>query len=233
MPARRSVAIVAVTLAGLVAISLFLAPSPAQAVEGERPNSLDGGAWALQFRVGENFTFESFTGSTISIKRHFSPSTALRFGVSPSLASAENDFLTTVTETSEAERDDSNNQVVLNLHLVHYPWAGRTVNLYVGAGPEVGWSYFESRSRDETLTDRTTSQVFRVGLGALVGVEWFASPWLGLHAEYGTVFSRTSSQRFHDVTPTNPGFIPFHDETRSSVWALGGRGAALGASVYF
>jgi hypothetical protein len=43
---------------------------------------LEAGVWTLQFWVTQNFTLGSFQRSALSAKRHFSPRSALRAGLS-------------------------------------------------------------------------------------------------------------------------------------------------------
>ena len=66
----------------LIAAVLVVVTAPGSGTAQETQSPLVGGAWALQFRVSENFTLSTFEGSVVSLKRHYSPSTALRLGVS-------------------------------------------------------------------------------------------------------------------------------------------------------
>src|SRR3989442_1328560 len=66
----------------LVMMCLMPAAVRAQTTTEDRSvGSLRGGDRALQFQIVENFTLRSFDGLMISLERHWSPRSALRFGV--------------------------------------------------------------------------------------------------------------------------------------------------------
>ena len=57
--------------------------------EAVKTNSLEKGSWSLQFQISENFTLQSFQGSMISTKYHFTEKSALRTGLSISGRSSD------------------------------------------------------------------------------------------------------------------------------------------------
>ena len=72
-----------------VALAFLLVASgerPARAQDAPRPGNDElwtaPGHWAMQFRVGQNFTLENFQGSFLSAQRWWSSRNALRFAVS-------------------------------------------------------------------------------------------------------------------------------------------------------
>lgn len=73
----------------LILSSLFagatLADTPP--TEGARKNSLATGAWAIQFQVEDDIGLRTFNGMSVSLKRHTSPRSAFRLGVTLELRS--------------------------------------------------------------------------------------------------------------------------------------------------
>jgi opacity protein-like surface antigen len=222
MPARRSI----VTVALAFAVSMLGLAGAAGAQDDTRPNSLVPGAWALQFRVSENFNLTSFEGNTISIKKQLSSGTALRFGLTPSVRMTSFEVSSDGDSLGVGEEDLDSFSLGLSLHWLRYVRPGSTVNLFWGGGPEVAYRH-ASRQIRVSIPIEEDNESWQAGLTGLVGVEWFATRSLGLHGEYGTSLSYTS-----DTTERRAESGTLFD-TSHSAWSFVGQGVKVGASLYF
>lgn len=209
-------------LAGLV-----VAP-PARAQEDTRAHSLAPRAWAIQFRIANDFQLSSFNGSILSIKRHSSARSAVRLGVSGALDLTDIEEISERADTSLAfgiDRDQISAGV--ELQFMTYPRPIQSVNLFLAAGPFARWAnqkvHFEFDGERRTETD------WAGGVLGSLGAEWFAARWLGLHAEYGLAVER--SGRTSKVTSENP--LRAGRRVHHTSWRLRGDGVRFGASAYF
>lgn len=164
---------------------------PATAI-GQRANSLEDGAWALQFGIeGDFLSVNSYSGG-VSVKRHFSPRSALRAGISASAGDTERD-----DRDTDAVDDASSWSTGLNLAYQRYINPDADAVLYWGVGP--AFNYFHSSyntSLGDSLSSERTSERWSVGADAMLGAEWFATRVISFHAEYFAgfdYFSETES----------------------------------------
>lgn len=162
----------------------------AQEREEAESHALQAGAWALQFGVGENFTLNSFLGSTISGKRHVSDARAWQVGLTVGA------FVFSRDEENRPRDSDSNRQnLALTVRYLSYPLLGdrpsESIQLYIGAGPELT---FDRRSTTQEFNDQEltrTSLLWGLGVSGTVGAEWFVHPHISLTAAYETVLRYT------------------------------------------
>jgi hypothetical protein len=172
---------------------------------GQSQHSLAEGNWALQFRIGQDFTLGSFSGGVISAKHHRSADRALRYGVT--------------LGSQHVNRDNGPNTSSTGVGLVAefltYPTLSRDpggdIHLFWGAGPAV---QFQRQTAESPTGDRISSQLLTVGAVGSIGAEWFVRPRIGLTAEYQSGVN-----------------VGFGDERRTV--NLGQQGVRFGASVYF
>ncbi len=75
------------------------------------------------------------------------------------------------------------------------------------------------------------------GAAGVLGIEWFASRWLSLHADYNESFqyrwgSTTSSE--DDRSSTYSNYIPYHSNSAGSTkgWILNSSGVGFGLNIY-
>jgi hypothetical protein len=218
-----------------LACTAFAAAPDSTAASGDRPNSLHDGAWALQFSIGSGF-YEN----QVTAKKHLTPRSALRLGLSFSTDSRTQDasFDTTVTiSSSHVENDGFSARV--DLVLQHYAKLSPPAQFYLAAGPFVDYYHAESkrrrdavqtwdRSYDETRKEESVSG----GAAVRVGAEWFASRALSLFTEYGLeggYAKSTSSGMLDEDGPSPPG----RDQSESSQWFLRTGSARFGVGFYF
>jgi hypothetical protein len=215
----------------------------------QKDNSLRSGAWALQFAIGSNFTLSSFQGALISVKKHLSPRSALRLGVSAVFGS--NDATSNQTTNgsdilpSELTRTEDYNQqgIQAGLQYLFYPAPAADAHLFFGFGPFGQFShttdnYTDVRlppDPDETIrTLRGTTDSWGLGLSGLAGVEWFATRCISLHAEYGASLSYSHIRRTRDLADTGYVTSGANGLTETDkAWRFAARYVQFGLSVYF
>ena len=226
-------------------LALLLSPFVLRAQDSvrTRENSLHEGVWAAQFGISSNFRLTSFQGSVLSIKRQYSPSAAVRLGITLGGNFSSNDNSSTVhpADTIRYSEEASNNaeNISLQLQYLIYPSPTPEVNFYFGVGPTFGLDHNKG-SDDYTFINgtKTTSSssseytVWSVGAVGVIGVEWFASRTISLHSEYGIsvlyawnkdtrLQSTSSSPNTQETIRTNKGFT------------IIGKSVLFGLSAYF
>jgi opacity protein-like surface antigen len=211
----------------LIAAVLVVVTAPGSGTAQETQSPLVGGAWALQFRVSENFTLSTFEGSVVSLKRHYSPSTALRLGVSLALRSSdETSGFSNPDTVNSRDLSDDTYQLGFALHYLHYTNPGSRVTPFLGAGPAVS---FNHSKRSTTVSDVEATQSYKywsAGLSGVLGVEWFPSSSVGIHAEYG--LSAKYTKQTNDAE-----YMGQKEDRDGHSWSLTGSSVLFGLSVYF
>jgi hypothetical protein len=188
--------------------------------------ALRKGSWSLQFGVGQNFTLTQFQGATISVKRHYSPNSALRAGVTTNFShNVQKDLRT------KSELDVNQFGMDISLEYLYYFTPGRRVTAFVGSGPrfglvrrtqEVPKDYVASH-----LADHLAYKEWSLGANLLFGAEWFVTHGIALFAEYDMSFGYTSK-----VNKTSDPLHGLTGQTESYDYSLTSRGVRMGLSVY-
>lgn len=191
-------------------------------------NSLRKGAWALQFGVSQNFTLTSLEGSTISAKHHFSDQSALRYGLT--LDGRFGSDRGGTEEDADLQRKSNEQSLALSTEYIRYPDLEQhpldALHLYWGVGPDVSFT----RNRRQTFPDSVAATTYGwgVGIGGVVGAEWFVARRISLIAEYGSVLRYN-----YDATKTKPGSAPGPTLIQSrKTFGLYSQGVKFGISVY-
>jgi len=215
---------------------------PAQDSEPKK-NSLQEGMWALQFQVSQNFTLASFQGSTISLKRQYSPNVAIRLGSSINLSSSTSatGFLSmpdSFIYYSQNAFGNSQN-ISVTAQYLRYPDPIAGVNLFFGAGPVIGFGrakdvreQIQFRANTPVDRDQATDLVtnWSLGLSMAAGVEWFASTSISISAEYGSSLLYS----WRKMTRTRDPFTPGGDlESKNSSFGFLPSKVLFGLSAYF
>ena len=217
-------------------------------------NSLEKGAWALQFQIGNSFTLRAFQGATISAKRHYSENSAIRLGTSISLAASDGDYTGTTTQadtilgSNSGAASDDYQSIQVTAQYLYYPNPQALVNVFFGAGPLIQYSrshgngnrLWSSSGGYETADSGTSdAKSWAIGANAVAGVEWFATKSLSFHAEYGLSIQYISTKRTNsgttkiDSPPAAPYYRGFNDESFRKGWQFDGTAVRFGLSVYF
>jgi hypothetical protein len=171
----------------IVTLICFAAPAfAAKGSETVRVNSLRAGSWSLQFRIADDFQLSSFQGATISTKRHFSEGRALRVGISLNGSVTDMEYRTINVAADSAifeSRTDENQQYVrLDAQYLFYPSPDEKLTVFIGTGP-----LFElSRSEVSGQGQWRLHKIWRFGMSAVMGVEWFATKKISFLTEYSS-----------------------------------------------
>jgi hypothetical protein len=182
--------------------------------------ALETSSWSLE--LGSNLGFDDDFTTTIAIRRHLSPSSALRIGLGGTFSRSEGDGTQTATPspTSDTDRLQEFYFYQASLQWIHYATVSDGVAAQFGLGPvmEVTKSY--SRSSQQIGLPGFSESEFRssstlYGLAFSLGVEWFFTRRLSLGARaslqamtgtrdevnnYRTAASRTESEIEMDAT---------------------------------
>ena len=155
-----------------------------------RENSLEAGKWALQFTIDQNFTLSNFEGSVASVKKQFSPHSALRLGLSLDFGhsnSEERQYAYNDTLNPEYTKRFSFSSFIYPTYIV-YINPGSPVNVYFGGGITLGGSYYwrESEQAEKIGSSYAWSTDYSYGGGitGLIGIEFFPMKNFSILAEY-------------------------------------------------
>jgi len=224
----------------VLALSFMSSPSSGQTTAREDTSSNylpPAGSWALQFRITANFSLSDFQGGTISLKRHLSPRTALRIGISSSASLSKIEDKAVRSDTTYAVDTRSRNDQGLGVtayYLTYHP-ALTGASLYHGLGPMIGFSHTaETRTQEWTLGVEElsiSSSSWTAGLASVVGVEWFTTKSMSLSAEYSLqfIYTFTHSTNFRE---NDDGTRDGYDRS-GSIFSLESGSVRFGLSVYF
>ncbi len=188
--------------------------------------ALKKGSWSLQFGVSQNFTLTQFEGATISVKRHYSPNSALRAGITTNLS---HNIQRSSQSSKELNVDKFNTNV--SLEYLYYFTPGRRVTAFIGSGPYLGFARntTEEIPRVSISSSSNWSKYTEWDLGAnlLLGAEWFVTHGIALFAEYDISVGYTSK-----VNKTSNSTYGMTGRTELYDLSLTSRGVRMGLSVY-
>ncbi len=187
----------------LIIIGMVALPSVTSYAQ-DAHHSLVDGSWALQFRIGEDFTLSSFEGMNLSVKKHLKSHHALRFGIDFGGDNIKlTDELDDDTQSLSAEATEKAHYLLLSAHYLFYPRSTKAVHVFFGAGPFFGLlmqnqdSGAQDLDTDPSQEDRVSEMEldsWMLGASFIIGVEWFVKKEISLTAEYGTSFSYAHSR---------------------------------------
>jgi opacity protein-like surface antigen len=213
-------------LVGAIALFGLTISATAVATDSEASKeALKKGSWSLQFGVSQNFTLKEFQGATISVKRHYSPNSALRAGVTTNLSHNVEKNL-----RNASEFDVNESEVNVSLEYLHYFTPGRRVTAFAGSGPSFGFSRQTQEALQRsvpTSSNRNESTQWSLGANLLFGAEWFVTHGIALFAEYDMSFGYTSK-----VNKASNTIYGLTGQTESHNYSLTSRGVRMGLSVY-
>ena len=232
---------------GLILAVLLLTPALSIAQNddddtGKQSNRLRAGSSALQFQITDNFRLSSFQGAVMSFKRHWSAKSAFRLGVSLDFTIQDNDRVSTFTRNdtlldSDVDEFGFDGQFVqIDLQYLRYANPDARLNMFAGVGPLVGFdrSSFERTSgpggQSRSSFDDTS---WRVGATGLVGVEWFATKNISIHAEYGLVMEYIWLREKRKTSSSGATASVRDTDEVTKVGDLRARSVLFGLSAYF
>ncbi|MBI2427530.1 MAG: hypothetical protein HYV29_01790 [Ignavibacteriales bacterium] len=206
-------------------------------------------AWGMQFRIGPNLSLGSFNGMMVSLKKHISETSALRIGIGVEFYDRDmtEDLMDYRADSLIAKRwyDNTNNSTFITV-VSQYVWmfpSGNSVDFFIACGPTIGYEVYDNddKAREETIPNTETSIDYSTeytswlyGMTNSIGVEWFASKDLSLHAEYEASLVYTTVERKTEVLNTinNPDSKSFQ-KLHQHAWRLENNLVKFGLTVYF
>jgi hypothetical protein len=218
------------TLIALVCLTLpclaHAAPADSTAAVS-RPNSLRAGVWALQFDVnGQLLSVDSFAGG-VSLKRQFTPKSAVRFGIG---VGGSSQFEEDITANNPQTTDDAQTGSIEAVYQRYWNPAA-AVNAYWTLGPIAGYSHDTSESSNGSVSSTRERNYKSVGGIAALGAEWFAARQLSFHAEYSARGYYSWQEQTSTGYPSSG--PPVHRRVELNGWSIGTNSAVrLGMSVY-
>jgi opacity protein-like surface antigen len=228
---------------GHVLLMIFLCTvfASGQDTTSRRKNSLEEGAWAVQFGIGSNFTITTFAGSTIALKHFCSSSQAYRLSATVNGSTDSRDGVTPLVADSMriiTTTDGNSESLSLQFNMLFYPLTSSDVNFYWGIGPSGTYSHSNSTSETRFVTSSQdtvysrqsdTRNTWGIGASVVVGVEWFATKSISLNAEYtGTLNYTHSSSSSEGEIPSRPA-----SESTSKSFSVNSGGVRFGLAAYF
>ncbi|MBW6457952.1 MAG: hypothetical protein K0B52_02200 [FCB group bacterium] len=200
---------------------------------------LEKDSQCLQFKIGSNFSLSSFSGSTISYKKHTSENRAYRIGISLSGRIRNQLYLLDhVTDSLDQRQTSDRNDLSIGLSaqfLKYLPF--KHSYFYYGYGPSLSysstlrkslWEYFLT-GEWEAPSDETIGTVneINIGISWLAGVEIFITRAVSIHGEYSQGLFYLYSQYKYSGNPDRDVI------ERISHLGLSAGGARIGCSFYF
>lgn len=181
-------------------------------------NSLEKGAWAMQFALDSDNLLTSYGGS-VALKRHISPRSAYRVGFDYGLSTQDQE------SPGNTNTDTNYQNVGMFIHFLRYTDPEASVHFFWGTGPFGSFSRSESTQSDSDHSTEVVAETWSVGIDGRIGVEWFATRTLSFHAEYFGTASFQRSERRHTTVETT--------ETTQDQWRLSRGPVVFGLSAYF
>jgi hypothetical protein len=227
-------------------VTTRLVAQPEKVPEVGASNSLVGDTWAFQFQIDESFRITSFQGTMLSLKRQFSPSSALRAGVSISLNSGDGSsdqgysIVDTLQYYNSSAASATSNTFLISVQYLLYPNPTDEINLFFGGGPQALLNHSSSdevnpsaSNASRSTSSETNSTYF--GISGLAGVEWFATRSLSFHGEYGVVVQRYWNDRVSEIRETTSlGTTSIQSSSSTGDgWRITASSVRIGLSVYF
>jgi hypothetical protein len=222
-------------------------------------NYLQPNMWAFEFGISSNFTLTSFQGTVLSIKRQLNSHEAIQLGIGGSLSnqnsssSGQNEWGDTLTYGNSGSGTNTGGSVQVNLQYVYYFNPDADINVYVGAGPTVGYSRtIYNYNYTPVLPVPADSGVYinyptnsnqsytswNAGVSGMLGAECFILKFLSIHAQYGLNVTYSESNTtysynyayFYDVKLNK---TSSSNQSKSHGWQLSPTSVMFGLSVYF
>ena len=229
----------------LIVIVLSLIPLTLYSQEqGSEKNSLVAGAWAAQFQIQNNFTLGQFQGYGLAFKHHYTRNSAVRLAWGFNLNSNNSDNLNqtlpadTIRNTSSGDNNGFN--FSMKAFYLYYMNPDGEVNLFLGGGPIVNVSHNKNETDQENVYGSRSnlshiineSNGWGFGLGATLGVEWFATHAISLHTEYFYALQYNHSKNTTDQLISGQSTSQ-HSELTQSGFSTSVGGVSFGLSAYF
>lgn len=201
------------------------------------PSRPDG--QALVFGVASNLTLSTFDGAMLAYQRFIRPNMAWRVSLGADLrydSGRQSEHRVGVSEIrGSADISQWDYAVSLSSDLLAY--RGDQTSVYFGGGPRItyssvqgeGWRFYETYSR----YSRHTSYSYGLGLQGCIGIQWAATDWVTLHAEYNARCTYLHLVDEYESTETGEYTSSETETEKTSRFFLDARGVRFGLSAYF
>jgi hypothetical protein len=208
----------------------------------------------MDFGISSNFTLSTFQGTTISIGKFISDHQKYRIGISTSVnsnsADQNADSFTADTLVSRSKQNSETDSYSLQLSFQYLTYAtpNAHTSFYFGIGPfgGIGWdknnngstNYYVNTSQDRTNSNSSRTN-YSIGILGSLGVEWFFSENISLHAEYGLaatyIWSKNESTNKNGTTSPYTYYASNKNTNSSSTsnWSLAGQKILFGLSINY
>jgi hypothetical protein len=215
---------------------------------------IEGHPWTMDFSISSNLTLSNFQGASISLGQFTSDYQKNRIGISTSVNCGTSDQsgnnLTSDVLTSQSKQNSESNRYSIQVifQRLTYATPNAHTSLYYGIGPlmGIGWnkntssssSNYVSGSQNWSSSDGTGTN-YSLGVLGSLGVEWFFSEHMSLHAEYGltVLYTWSKSESTSSSFYLNPGSTysssKSNSSSKSSGWSLTGQSVLFGLSVNY
>jgi hypothetical protein len=200
---------------------------------------LENDSQCLQFKIGSNFSLSSFSGSTLSYKKHTSENRAYRVGISISGSIQDRlSLIDHVTDSLDQRQTIDNNNLSIGLYgqfLKYLPF--KYSYFYYGYGPSLSYSggfrkylvenFLSGEWEASWEEDLRKNNAIQIGITWVAGVEIFITQAVSIHGEYsqGLSYSYTWNRSSHS---SDRDVID-----RIGTLSLSAGGAKIGCSFYF
>jgi len=225
----------AVMIAVVISSAATLILIPAMAVALDRPVGQ-----AIQFGIGSSFTLRQFDGATISYLHYRDHDRAWRASLDLNLnyedADARLNFWNG-QEGADTSHDEATWRSSAGAVFECLWYRGEAISTYFGGGPRVSFASQHNEYWDFYLDEGWRKHVyedndFGAGVRGSLGIQWVATRWLTIHAEYNAqaLYHRKVSKRLSENTGTG---VHDNETVVSNGLSLDSLGARFGLSVYF
>ncbi len=187
-------------------------------------NSLEKGAWAVQFGIGKNFTLTNFAGASFTIKRHFSKNFGLRLGFGTNLSDESGSYFD--TNAVIAQNEINHTFFNFNLLILYYINPSKEFNIYFSAGPTLGYGFERSSTTSGVNFVNQTYKLNSFGGEAGLGAEYFISRSFSVFGEYSVSLNNEKNY----IYSNGPGFDVSLKQSATRFYFNNVR---FGLSVYF
>ncbi len=195
---------------------------------------------AIQFGIGSSFSLRDFGGSTLAYQRFVGRNVAWRLSLGLDLQydSGKESEQVTGEYDIDASFDTTEWRHLVSLSSEWLVYRGERLAVFYGGGPRI--SYYSDQDDDwysasggEWRYWRYSRESYGVGLQGCAGVQWAATDWLAVHAEYSVrcMYLHVKEEYVRAETGDDGYSSVVTDEFNRI--DLDSRGVRFGLSVYF
>ncbi len=202
-----------------------------------KKNSLIEGAWAMQFQIYGLVYLYPFQGTTISVKKHLTDRSAVRAGVGITFdisdESYNKDQLYYYNYFKYTSYEQHSYSLTVRGQYLFYLFGSTDVNLFVGSGPEISYSWGKNEYDGDTASYVSRNISTGLGISGVIGVEWFATSSISFHAEYSTIAKYTRTDYKRELKYVNTALKSEINSSNGDYFKFNPNSVMFGVSLYF